>query len=219
MTATEILRMALHFVWKADIQSACNLQNAGQDTAQNIQSYCSSDWSNGKFWPMAVCCSANVQSLTGIWRDAAWLVFGVICSIFMYILSKAFYHQLLDPNFGRQSGAGAAAASRFRMTTRNVAPYSQDPPFVPPYSSSNEENDTAAYGEADLPKYYGAPPYSPSEEKGGIAGGDVKIRENVTNPEEMSHERDLAAQVEHTNDYGRSDSEVTLPGRRGEGFV
>ena len=49
MTATEVLRMALHFVFKTDIQAACNYQNAGNDTVTNIQNECQSDWSNGKY--------------------------------------------------------------------------------------------------------------------------------------------------------------------------
>lgn len=48
MTATEVTRMALHFVFKSDIKSACITQNTGYDTADNIQSYCDSDWNNGE---------------------------------------------------------------------------------------------------------------------------------------------------------------------------
>ena len=99
----------------------------------------------------------------------------------------------------------------------NSIPYGQDPPFVPPYTSGEAADSRNDSGEFDLPKYHGAPPYSLSEEKGDFAGSDVKVKE--VDSEDMSHERDLAGRVEFANDYGRSDSEVTLSGRQGEGRV
>jgi len=201
VTAAETIRMALHFVFKTDLKAACQTRYAGDtaDFASNadVQDWCDSDWQNG------------------IWRDAAWLIFGLICSVFMYILSRAYYHQLLDPNFGRTTGA---ASNRFRLQQMGppaaAVPYGQDPPFVPPYSNGGMPDSAAGYAEPPGYNNHDAPAYTPPEKgsnpfaNSDVKSGDIGQRRN---------EEDLESQAQHLNANNGSDD--TLPGRQREGRV
>ena len=194
----ESIRLALHFVFKSDIQNACSVQNRDDEeyvSAASIAEWCDSRWKNG------------------IWRDVAWIVFGAICSVFMYILAKAYLHQLLDPNFGRQQ----AASGRYQMNPVEThhMPYShsngQDPPFVPPYGAPPH----MAPGYA-APPTYDAPAYTPPEK-----GYNVSDSKTAGVASERDVERDSArdGDLAGSNPFGRSDSEVTLQGREREGRI
>lgn len=139
----------------------------------------------------------------------------------MYILSKAYYHQLLDPNYGRQ----APASNRYRMGALNTpsgpasAGYGpQDPPFNPPYGSSPYPAPEYVGDHYSQPPMYDVPAYTPPEKgfvnvdmKGSDNAGDSKASGDVGLPQSASSDRDLSSQIEHNTPF--------IPGRQGEGRV
>lgn len=127
----------------------------------------------------------------------------------MYFLSKAYYHQLLDPNFGRTT---AAASERYRMNEMNVeqtqAPYNTDNTYAPPYGYNPPPQPPAGYAPpAAPPSYHNEAPAYSTEEKGGFTSSDVKEAPNDC-------EHGLQSHVESPN---APDS--MLPGRQGEGRI
>lgn len=154
----------------------------------------------------------------------------------MFVLARSFYHQLLDPNFGRvQQGNGIAASDRFRLDAMNASqnmPYNgpQDAPFTPPYTA---QGDAPSYGG------YAAPPMYVAPEKGTPYAGvgmdndrkdsmvDVNMDLNAAGHREerdngLHHDRDLVGQTEplsNRQSRGSTDSDDTIQGRRGEGQV
>ena len=194
VVVAESIRLALHFVFKQDILNACKVEERNDlddytsAMDSDIESYCSTGWKNN------------------IYKDIAWIIFGVVCSYFMYVLARSYQHQLQDPAFGRVQ----ANSDRYRMNeieAQNVA-YGQDPPFVPPYGGP--AGSSAGYAP---PPVYDAPAYAPPEK--GFSFGDAKKGNQVGDD---VHDRDIAGQTEHNqNPFGRSESETTLPGREREG--
>jgi hypothetical protein len=195
VVVAETIRLALHFVFKQDILNACAVQERNDlDTYTSASDAEITDWCY-KAWR------------NNVYKDIAWIVFGIVCSYFMYVLARAYVHQLSDPAFGRVQ----ANSDRYRMNeieAQNV-PYGQDPPFVPPYGGP--AGASAGYAP---PPVYDAPAYTPPEK--GFAFSDGKKQGDVGTAD--AHDRDIAGQTEHNqNPFGRSESETTLPGREREG--
>lgn len=160
----------------------------------------------------------------------------MVCSFLLYLLSRAYYHQLLDPNMSRQPGiesaATTAASDRYRMDALNHGvPYSSthDPAFIPPYApNTGHAAPLSAAGYAPPPPTYDAPAYAPPLEKGPQAMGDRKGEggENDEDPFDdrkdgfriNDTDRDLESHVEHNNNNNSSSSNL-VPGRLGEGRI
>ena len=134
----------------------------------------------------------------------------MISAVCMYVLVRAFYYQMQDPNFGRT----VAPSEQYRLNTMGPyagsTPYGQEP-YAPPYAAP--AGYAAPQGpppSAALPDYQGPAPAYVEPEKGASAPSDSKqdleareLRDHVETP-------NLGYQVE-------VEQAEQMPGRQGEG--
>lgn len=149
----------------------------------------------------------------------------------MVLVTRSFYHQILDPNHGRTQSTGYAASHAYRMGGMNnqPPPPSSDMPYGgPPPSHMQPLTNPFAHG-APAPEYNAPPMYvapekgSPYETFNGSGNNDRKdsmVDVRMDDPSNAPHDRDLAGQTEALTSSRRSnDSDDTIQGRRGEGRI
>jgi hypothetical protein len=148
----------------------------------------------------------------------------------MIVLSRSFYHQMLDPNFGRTHQTGYAASHAYRLdgmnTQDHTMPYGGPAPNnLPPFSATSAS--------AAAPEYHAAPPMYAPPEKGSPYEPfgsnhqdndrkDSMVDVRMEDQSNRSHDRDLASQMEtlaHSSSRRSNDSEETIQGRKGEGRI
>lgn len=210
LLAAHVVHIALHFTFKRDITNACEVQERldypGSSTKE-ISDWCASDWRHD------------------IWRQIAWMIFCLICAGLMIVLSRAFYHQLLDPNHGRtqqQGGPGSTHAYRMdginqQQQTATQMPYGGPPPLANPFAPGNHDA---------VPDYNAPPVYVPPEKGSAYESFNAVQNERKDSMVDVRmddgtspHDRDLAGQTESLTQRKSNDSEDTIQGRRGEGRI
>lgn len=169
-------------------------------------------------------------------RQIAWAIFCFICAALMILLARSFYHQILDPEYGRTQAAshayrmgglnGTNNNNHFQGPPSSEMPYGGAPPPASSYMGplSNPFAPSAQAPEYNAPPSYVAPekgsPYetfnAPSNNDRKDSMVDVRMEDASNAP----HDRDLAAQTEGlTNPRRSNDSDDTIQGRRGEGRI
>lgn len=146
----------------------------------------------------------------------------------MIVLARAFYHQLLDPNYGRtQQPIGFAPSHAYRMGDLGDQ---QQPPSQMAYGGpppAHGLSNPFAPNHHDAAPDYNAPPMYVPPEKGSAYESfnaaqnerkdsmvDVRMEDSAA-----PHDRDLAGQTEALAGRRSNDSDDTIQGRRGEGRI
>lgn len=171
-------------------------------------------------------CIPSPNSLRCNRRQIAWMIFCLVCAGLMIVLARAFYHQLLDPNYGRtqQQPNGFAPSHAYRMDginqeqqTSSHVPYGGPPPLANPFAPGNLDH---------APDYNAPPMYVPPEKGSAYESFNAAQNERKDSMVDVRmddaaspHDRDLAGQMEALTQRRSNDSDDTIQGRKGEGRI